>query len=292
MKQIQTLFTLLLAAIILTSCHEDTLYPAGNFSTTGFVQGYKWVLDASGSVSPNGKKLQYRWDYDEDQSEYDTPWSNNPVYISVANSNTNYIKVVSLQVMDEDGLTTTVSKEVYKNDFMHYFRSNTLYYNNLEITYNSYHWIENSRSKGGDWTVKNYYSKSSIGITNTADSLSNGSYMGWESAIIIKPSYLSFILPTKENWEGLIKLCNGYDLAGFNLQVKNLYGMGLGLHGYIANNQLLENTEKGFYWTASEVDSAHAWAVEISKNSDTVRFVSLPKSYQCKVRIIYPIPND
>jgi len=37
------------------------------------------------------------------------------------------------------------------------------------------------------------------------------------------------------------------------------------------------------------VEDSHAWAVEVIKNIDSVRFVSLPKEYRCKVRLFYPI---
>ena len=287
-QQIQFLLIIIVTVFILTSCHEDELYPAANFSTTGFVPGFKWKLDATSSVSPNGQSLLYRWDYDEDQSQYDTPWLTNPVFIPLDESKSS-IKVVTLQIKDENGLTTEVSKEVNRSSFLYYFRHDTIRYGQLKIPYNSYRWVKESKYEGGNWMRQNVLLISSGISTNLNDSLQNGSYISWQGASILKLASSYFITPSKADWEGLVKLFFGNELAGFNLQVDNLYGLGLGVNGYVNNNQLLENSGKCYYWTATEVDNTNAWALEIVKNSDAVRFVSLPKEYRCKVRLVSPI---
>lgn len=287
-QQLQFLLVIFVTAFVLTSCYEDELYPAANFSTTGFVPGFKWRLDATSSVSISGQKLMYRWDYDEDQTQYDTPWLTEPVFFAMGNSS-NYLKIVTLQIKDENGLTTEVSKEVYGSSFLSHFRHDTIRTGQIKIPYNTYRWILQSRYQGGDWMRQNVFLSSSEIATNLADSLLNGSYVNWQGATTFKSANPNFILPTKENWDGLINLFFGDELAGFNLQVDNQYGLGLGLNGYVNNNQLVESNEKSYYWTATEVDSDHAWALEVVKNSDSVRFVSLPKAYQCKVRLVFPI---
>lgn len=292
MKKLQLAVVLIFTALIMSSCYEDDLYPAANFSSTGFVPGFKWVLDATNSVSIQGKTLEYRWDYNEDQTQFDTPWLNDPIITIIGESKSNYVKVVTLEVKDENGHICKISKEIFKSDFLYYFRHDTIYTNQSEIPYKTYRWITDLRSQGGDWTVKNVYLKSSEGIVNLSDSLPKGSYLNWEAAKTAKIANTNFILPEKENWEGLIKLHFGYNLAGYNLQVDNVYGMGLGVDGYFFNNQLYDNSENGYYWTATEVNNDNAWALKIGKNSDIAVFVSLPKTYQCKVRFIYPIPNN
>lgn len=283
------LFIITLSIFALSSCYEDDLYPAPNFSTTGFVPGFKWVLDATGTVSTNGQTLQYRWDYDEDQSQFDTPWLTDPVFIADGKSKTNYIKIVTLQVKDQDGKISKVSKEVHRKGFLYNFQHDTLRMYQSEIPYNTYNWYSESKTQGGDWTRNNALFKSSSNVTNLNDSLLNGSYIDWQSAKTLKIENPLFILPTKENWQSAIKMIFGDELAGFNLQVNNMYGMGLGLHGYLENNVHTYSNEKGYYWTATEADNDHAWALEIVKNSDAVRFVSLPKNYMCKVRFINPV---
>jgi uncharacterized protein (TIGR02145 family) len=284
------LFIIILSVFSFSSCYEDDLYPAPNFSTTGFVPGFKWVLDATGSVSTNGQSLQYRWDYDEDQSQFDTPWLTNPVFIADGKSKTNYIKIVTLQVKNKDGLMTQISKEVYRSGFMYSFRHDTIRIQSQTIIYNSYSWKNSDDIDQFWWTRKNMMSGSSDNIYNAKDSLDNGSYFAWNEAQAFSIPNIDLKLATKQHWDGLITLFYGNELAGYNLQVDNVYGMGLGLFGYCEQNEIKENGEKGYYWTATEVDNDHAWALEITKNSDEVRFVSLPKSYQCKVRLIQPIP--
>ena len=287
-QQLQFLLLLFVTALILTSCHEDELYPAANFSTTGFVPGFKWKLDATNSLSINGQKLMYRWDYNEDQSQYDTPWLTEPVFFAMDNS-TSYLKVVTLQIKDENGLTTEVSKEVYRSSFLYNFRHDTIRTSRLNIPFNSYRWIVQSKFHGGDWMRKNVLLASSDIATNFTDSLQQGSYISWQGASTLKLANSYFSLPTKEHWQVLINLFFGNELAGFNLQVDNQYGLGLELNGYVSNNQLVESSEKCYYWTDTEVDSDHAWALEVVKNADSVRFVSLPKAYRCKVRLVFPI---
>ena len=287
-QQLQFLLIFFATAFILTSCHEDELYPAGNFSTTGFVPGFKWKLDATSSVSANGQLLLYRWDYDEDQSKYDTPWLANPVFIPYDDSKRS-IKVVTLQIKDENGLSTEVSKEVYTSSFLYYFRHDTIRTPQLNIPFNRYRFTLQPKLLDGYWMRQNVLQTSSDIASNFADSIQQGSYISWQGASMLKLPGLDFILPTKEDWQGLIDLFFGNELAGFNLQVDNQYGLGLGLNGYINNNQLVENDEKCYYWTSTEADSSHAWALEVVKNSDSVRFVSLPKANRCKVRLIFPI---
>jgi uncharacterized protein (TIGR02145 family) len=284
--QLQTLLILLGTVFMFNACSEDEIYPAANFSTTGFVPGFKWVLDASGSVSASGKDMYYRWDYDEDQSQFDTPWQNNPVLIPIGASVTNYIKIVTLQVKDERGQITEVSKEVYRSRFMYNFRFDTLRMNQFEVPRKRYQ-NEQVGARGGDWMIRNYLLNSAENITNTADSLQSGSYISWNEAEKLKLVYSYFSLPKKDDWQVLIDLFYGETLAGFNLQVDNQYGMGLGLYGYVNNSQLFSNGSTGYYWTATEVDATHAWALEVTKNADTVRFVSLPKDYRCNVRLVY-----
>lgn len=288
-QQLQLLLLFFVTTFSLTSCHEDELYPAASFSTTGFVPGFKWKLDATNSVSGNGQKLMYRWDYDEDQSQYDTPWLNDAVFLATDNSS-NYLKVVTLQIKAENGLTTEVSKEIYRSSFLYYFRHDTIRTTQLSIPFNRYRWdVQSQKANDGYWMRRNVLLTNSGIATNCADSLQQGSYISWQGASTLKLPCLNFILPAKEDWQGLIDLFFGNELAGFNLQVDNQYGLGLGLNGYINNNQLVESTEKCYYWTATEVDSNHAWALEVVKNADSVRFVSLPKTYQCKVRLVFPI---
>lgn len=284
--QLQTLLILLGTVVMFNACSEDEIYPAANFSTTGFVPGFKWVLDASGSVSTTGKTLYYRWDYDEDQSQFDTPWLTDPVFIPIGASVTNYIKIVTLQIKDEEGLITEVSKEVYRSRFMYNFRLDTIRMNQVEIPRKRYQ-NEQVGAPGGDWMGRNYLLNSVENVTNTADSLQTGSYISWYEAEKLKLVYSYFSLPKKDDWQVLIDLFYGETLAGFNLQVDNQYGMGLGLYGYVTNNQLQSNGSTGYYWTATEVDATHAWALEVTKNADTVRFVSLPKDYRCNVRLVY-----
>ncbi|MDO9634732.1 MAG: hypothetical protein Q7J05_06770 [Paludibacter sp.] len=285
-QQIQTILILLGTIFVFNSCSEDEIYPAANFSTTGFVPGFKWVLDASSSVSVEGKALSYRWDYDEDQSQFDTPWLTDPVYVSVGQSINNYIKIVTLQVKDENGRITEVSKEVYRSRFMYNFRLDTLRMNQIEIPRKRYQ-NEKAGALGGDWMTWNFLLSGSDNVTNTTDSLQNGSYISWNEAAKLKFVYSYFSLPNKSDWQNLIDLFYGETLAGYNLQVDNQYGLGLGLSGYVVNNQLQSNGSTGYYWTSTEVDDTHAWALEVSENSDTVRFVSLPKNYRCKVRLVY-----
>ena len=277
----------ILAAFMISSCHEDELYPAANFSTTGFVPGFKWKLDATGSVSPNGQLLLYRWDYDEDQSQYDTPWLTDPVFIALDNS-TNYMKVVRLQIMGEDGLITELDKEVYRSEILYLFRHDTLRLSKLEIPYNKYNWSAESMQENSYWMRSNVLLTSSTNVVNFSDSLQRGSYINWQGATTYKIPNTKFSLPSKDEWQGLINLFFGNELAGFNLQVDNLYGMGLGLNGYVENNMLVGNSVKCYYWTATEVDDSHAWALEVVKNSDKVKFVSLPKIFKCKVRLVNP----
>lgn len=280
---------LIAASFIFSSCSEDEIYPAANFSTTGFVPGFKWKLDATGSLSVSNKQLTYRWDYDKDQSQFDTPWLTDPVFAPVEDSESDYIKIVTLQVKDENGLISKISEEVHRSDFLYYFRHDTIRFSRLKIPYNAYRWYKPSKLHGGDWMRQNALSTNNSIATNLNDSLKNGSYFSWDGASTFSVPNLSYRLATKEDWEGLINLLFGSNLAGYNLQVDNLYGMGLGLHGYMLNNQMFENGEKCYYWTKSEVDDTHAWALEIVKNSDSVQFVSLPKNYKCKVRLFYPM---
>lgn len=270
-----------------SACSEDEIYPAANFSTTGFVPGFKWVLDAGSSVSASGKSLSYRWDYDEDQSQFDTPWLSNPVYISIGESQNNYIKIVTLQIRDEDGLITEVSKEVYRSSFMYNFRYDTLRIGQEEIPRKRYQHNVSGRSRGGDWMTRNYQLNSSDSVSNRSDSLMNGSYVSWYKAEKLRFVHFYFSLPSKDDWQNLVNILYGESLAGFNLQVSSLYGPGLGLHGYMLNDQQYDDGVAGYYWTAAEVDATHAWALEVTKNDDTVRFVSLPKNYRCKVRLAY-----
>ncbi|MFV0391699.1 MAG: hypothetical protein ACK5KP_07445 [Paludibacteraceae bacterium] len=85
-RKLQKLLIFSIAACMLVSCNEDELYPAANFTTTGYIPGFKWKLDATGSMSVAGQNLMYRWDYDRDQSQFDTPWSSDPVFISIEGS--------------------------------------------------------------------------------------------------------------------------------------------------------------------------------------------------------------
>lgn len=276
---------IILSSVALSSCYEDELYPAANFSTNGFVPGFKWKLDATSSVSSTGKKLMYRWDYNEDQSQYDTPWLTDPVYIALDNS-TNNMKFVKLQVKDEDGLITVLDKEVYRSEILYFFRYDTLRLSKLEIPYNKYNWSAESKQENSWWMRSNVLLTSSINVINFSDSLQRGSYINWQAASTYKVPNTKFTLPTKDEWQGLIDLFFGNELAGFNLQVNNLYGMGLGLNGYVENNIQIGNYLKCYYWTATEVDNSHAWALEVAKNSDIVKFVSLPKVTKCKVRLV------
>lgn len=280
---------LIACAFLFQFCSEDEIYPAADFSTTGFVPGFKWKLDASGSVSSQNQQLTYRWDYDEDQSQFDTPWLTDPVFKPVEVSQSSYIKIVTLQVKDENGYITKISKEVHRSSFLYYFRHDTLRINQLKVPYNAYRSYSNSQRYGGDWMRQNVLTSDSQIASNGIDSLKSGSYINWYGASAFTLPYLNYRLATKENWEELINLFFGSSLAGFNLQVDNLYGMGLGLHGYMYNNQIFEKDEKCYYWTNTEVDATHAWALEITKNTDSVRFVALPKEYRCKVRLFYPI---
>ncbi|MFV0391698.1 MAG: hypothetical protein ACK5KP_07440 [Paludibacteraceae bacterium] len=174
-----------------------------------------------------------------------------------------------------------MSKNVGIADALDYFKHDTIEMIHSQITpYNSY----NDRKR---WMLKNLQIKNSVHVTNTPDSIRNGSYIDWEGANTLNLLGGYYWLPTKDIWQGLINRFFGEALAGYNLQVDNRYGMGLGLHGYFYNNQDFENGRKGYYWTATEVNETHAWALEVSQNSDLARFVSLPKNYRCKVRLIF-----
>ena len=281
MKQ---LLILLISALVFTSCYEDELRPAATFSTTGFVPGFKWKLDASGSISANGKIVSYRWDYDEDQSQYDTPWLTDPVYIAGAEPSDNDVKIVSLQIKDEAGFYGTISQRVTTSRIVYGMHTSTIQNGNVKVSYNRYHRFEGEQSVYSSWMLQNVYLKNSASAINLPDSLKQGSYLDWQGADTLQ--MLGFTLPSKEEWQQIIDLFFGNELAGFNLQVDNTYSIGLDTDGYIRNNQLLEQGEKGYFWTSAEEDENNAWAVEVSKNSDSVRFVSLPKSARCKTRLV------
>lgn len=282
--KIQLAAVLIVCTTLLSACHEDEMYPAANFSSTGFVPGFKWKLDASASVSLSGQQLQYRWNVDFDQSQFDTPWSTNPVYMPVKD---HPIPVVTLQVKDENGFISELSREILSNSFMYYFWHDTIRSNDLKIPFSRFRNFKNSKSNGGDWMMQNIKLPQNANTTNTADSALNGSYITWDVAQSLHlVNY--FHIPMKDDWLVLIEHFHGHELAGFNFQVKNTYGLALGLHGYIDNNQILDNKNKGYYWTGTEVDAQHAWALEISNTTDSAKFIALPKTYQCKVRLARP----
>lgn len=278
--------TLLLSVFLLSACYEDDYYPAANFTASGYVPGFKWKLDASASVTLSGQSLEYRWNADADYTEFDTPWSDSPVYTPVGHTLELPLNFVTLQVRDGRGQITEVSKQVFRNPFIYNFWHDTLNHSGLIIPYKRYYFMRNSKMYGGDWTPKNVRITDPVNAKNLADSAQYGSFINWEKAKSIQLINY-FNLPLKEDWQILIEHFNGADLAGYNLQVDNLYGLALGLHGYMNNNQLLLKGVRGYYWTADEVDATHAWAVEISNNTDSVRFVVLPKTYQCKVRLTH-----
>jgi len=281
MKQ---LLILLIATLAFTSCYEDELRPAATFSTTGFVPGFKWRLDASGSVSANGKIISYRWDYDEDQSQYDTPWLSDPVFITGAEPSDNDVKIVSLQIKDDAGLYGEISQRVTRSRIVYGLHTSTIQDGNVKVRYNRYHRFEGEQSVYSDWMLQNVYLRNNASAINLPDSLQQGSYLSWQAADTLQ--MLGFTLPSKEEWQRIIDLFFGNDLAGFNLQVDNVYSIGLDTDGYIHSNQLLKQGENGYFWTSTEVNETNAWAVEIIKNADSVQFVSLPKSAKCKTRLV------
>lgn len=287
--QFYKILSLLAALSMLCACTEDEIYPVANFTTTGFVPGFKWKLDASSSLSINAGTLMYRWDYDEDQSQFDTSWQTDPIFTPIRDSKSVEIKVVTLQVKDTDGLITEISKEVQRSGFLYSFRHDTIRTEHLKIPFNSYSWIEDSNVTVTAWMLQNAFQTSSEFCTNLSDSLQSGSYLSWQGANTLRFPNSNFSLASKSHWEALIKLFFGDKLAGFNLQANSDYSIRLGLHGYINNNQLLENNQICYYWTATEIDENNAWAVKIEKNSDRVEFISLPKNQRCKVRLINTI---
>lgn len=278
--------TLILGVFLFNACSEDEIAPAANFTAKGYVPGFKWKLDATGSVSPDGGPLQYRWDADMNLTEFESPWLENPLYIPVGHTNPDMLLFVTLQVKNQRGQVSQVSKQIFRNPFIYNFWSDTMRTSQFNIPYKRYYFMKNSKMYGGDWTPQNVRITDPVNAKNLADSVQYGSYINWEKAKSIQLMKY-FSLPPKEDWLIQIEHFNGADLAGYNLQVDNLYGLALGLHGYVNNNQLLEKGVRGYYWTADEVDVTHAWALEISNKTDSVRFVALPKSYQCKVRLTH-----
>lgn len=99
-------------------CYLLTTYP-NDFPTadangpyTGD-EGSPITFDASGSVDPEAMPMEYRWDFDGDDT-WDTDWSTSPTADFTFGDN--YFKTVKLEVRDEIGKTDTTSTTVTVNN--------------------------------------------------------------------------------------------------------------------------------------------------------------------------------
>jgi len=71
-------------------------------------------FDASGSYSPDGFALEYRWDWEND-GIYDTPWLSSPHIGYVFDENEEKHGTLKLEVKDNNGDTGTDTANIVLN---------------------------------------------------------------------------------------------------------------------------------------------------------------------------------
>jgi uncharacterized protein (TIGR02145 family) len=106
----------------------------------------------------------------------------------------------------------------------------------------------------------------------------------WEAAKRACPA--GWKLPTEKDWQSLIDLSGGEDVAAKNLKTGGKTGFNALLGGMsdIGNFRLLNSY--GTYWTASEYDKEHAWYIYITANASTVTKTYFKKAYAFSVRCV------
>jgi uncharacterized protein (TIGR02145 family) len=264
---------------LLQGCYDDQLYPLVNLKVqnSGFRPEYKFNLDASESVpldDINGQ-FQYRWDLNGDHLWDDTKWSFYPVCTTLLHG-VKWSQFVGLQVRDDNGNITEISKVVRANDFGTRYTTGEELIDSIvikTISYNNY---------GQQWTVDNQVKKTGDGIKN--DPYCNfGSYFSWVKAN--EKMTESLVLPSLKDWQDMIDQCGGTELAGYNMPVDVEHGLKLKYGGKFVDNHFSEVDESGYYWTSTVVDEEFAFAIKLTKGKDELEIVKLPKDYQLSVRL-------
>lgn len=264
---------------ILHSCYEDMLYPLADFKVRGggIRPEYKIMLDASASISQefSNDKLQYRWDLNGDHKEWETDWINSAFY-TVLLPGIGSSRFMGLQVKYTYGLITEIYNDVQINHLLYsYTVKDVLIDGNpiKSINYQGYKQI---------WLVDNIKISSSEGVTNDTIHV-YGSYLTWAKANEKISSDL--ILPSLKDWQDMIDQSGGIELAGYNMPIDVEHGLKLLYGGRCVDKNISEKNEYGYYWTSTEVDREMAYAIKLTKGSDRLEIVSLPKTSRLSVRL-------
>jgi uncharacterized protein (TIGR02145 family) len=267
-------------------CTEDPLYPLASFDIQGdrIRKDYKFILDASASVSRNplNDQLLYRWDTNGDHAGWETDWLSSPT-IAVVLPGVSWSCFIGLQIKDFNENITEVYQYVpgLSSSFNKPYKVNHIG--------DSISTIINYSDHAEVWMVDNLYVKPQDGVSALPENLYR-SYLSWEKALPL--NYNSMVLPSLTVWQKMIEFCGGSEVAGYNMPLDVEHGLKLQYGGFGQNGSFSETGQSGYYWTSTEVDASSAYAIKITKGSDRLEIVQLPKNYQLSVRLYTPIPHN
>lgn len=282
---------LLLFAVLLASCEDETLYPLASFELNGNhgSPGFIHLLDASKSISFKGN-LQYRWNTEGGQySEWETEWLNEPNYYFTFPDT--YEAVVGVAVKDDMGHETEYFYLIQSH--LHparYFIENGTA-NTFQLPVIRYYDLYQN------WYKKNLYHNDSAGIVNPYQTtpIISGSYYRWDVAMQKfniaenkRVDYADFWeIPSLDTWQMLIEYFGGNEVAGYNLTLDLEKSLNLRFAGIVSDGNLTEFDEAGYYWTSTMVDEAHAYAIKITPETYRTEVVILPIEACASVRLYY-----
>lgn len=269
---------------------ENGSAPIAVFDAVSYpIKNFQYVLDATSSFSTNGGDLAYRWDLNGD-GFWDTDWMNTPYCSSFFTFE--YTGLIYLEVKDELGEVMKIGRTIP------YLHSNTFrgpYEPSTELNYKTCdYWLS---LKGPDlilysWAVENILLPNGEGVYNfntATDQLRYGSLVTWEKANSIMDD--TYKLPPLEAWMDMVDLFGTPQFATYNLFSDQTYSLSLTSAGLFLDDNIFES-EFGYYWTSTEIDDDHAYAVKIHSYGDILEYVALPKNYGATVRLYYGIINN
>lgn len=111
-----------------------------------------------------------------------------------------------------------------------------------------------------------------------------GSLYTWEAAKSACPA--GWHLPNDAEWNKLIELAGGFDVAGKLLKLGGTLGFNATYGGFTTLGNFILLDSYGAYWSSSSYDKDHAWYIYITRKDNLVTRTYFTKRYGLSVRCV------